>query len=75
MKLVNSSFSNIFTVKFVITGGHSNMSMRSMDSRLEVLRNGQDIANKSLLYSAGPIQQPQQQLPNADVDNESNKCQ
>ncbi|VDK83578.1 unnamed protein product [Litomosoides sigmodontis] len=48
------------------------MSMRSMDSRLEVLRNGQDVANKSLLYSAGSIQQPQQQLPN-DVDNESNK--
>ncbi|CAG9535060.1 unnamed protein product [Cercopithifilaria johnstoni] len=49
------------------------MSIRSMDSRLEVLRNGQDIANKSLLYNVGSIQQPQQQLPNADVDNESNK--
>lgn len=51
------------------------MSIRSVDSRLEVLRNGQDIANKSLLYSAGSIQQPQQQLFNTDFDNESNKCQ
>ncbi|KAL3981978.1 hypothetical protein ACH3XW_45280 [Acanthocheilonema viteae] len=49
------------------------MSIRSLDSRLEVLRNGQDIGNKSLLYSAGSVQQPQPQLPNADVDNESNK--
>ncbi|KAM3726502.1 Salicylate carboxymethyltransferase [Dirofilaria immitis] len=49
------------------------MSIRSMDSRLEVLRNGQDITNKSLLYNVGSAQQPQQQLPNVDVDNESNK--
>ncbi|EFO23994.2 hypothetical protein LOAG_04487 [Loa loa] len=49
------------------------MSIRSMDSRLEVLRNGQDIAKKSLLYNAGCTQQQQQQLPSVDVDNESNK--
>lgn len=50
------------------------MSIRSMDSRLEVLRIGQDIANKGLLFNAGTTQQPQQQLPNNDVDTESNKC-
>ncbi|MCP9266123.1 hypothetical protein DINM_021599 [Dirofilaria immitis] len=54
-------------------GRHNTMSIRSMDSRLEVLRNGQDITNKSLLYNVGSAQQPQQQLPNVDVDNESNK--
>uniref|UniRef100_A0A915PVY1 Uncharacterized protein n=1 Tax=Setaria digitata TaxID=48799 RepID=A0A915PVY1_9BILA len=49
------------------------MSIRSMDSRLEVLRNGQDITNKSLLYNTGSIQQSQQQIPSVDIDNESNK--
>ncbi|KAK6110230.1 hypothetical protein QQG55_39030 [Brugia pahangi] len=49
------------------------MSIRSVDSRLEVLRNGQDIANRSLLYNTGPTQQSQQQSPNVDIDNESNK--
>lgn len=46
-----------------------------MDSRLEVLRNGQDITNKSLLYNSGSALQPQLQLPTVDIDNESNKCQ
>uniref|UniRef100_A0A8R1XUR6 Uncharacterized protein n=1 Tax=Onchocerca volvulus TaxID=6282 RepID=A0A8R1XUR6_ONCVO len=49
------------------------MSIRSMDSRLEVLRNGQDITNKSLLYNSGSALQPQLQLPTVDIDNESNK--
>lgn len=75
MKLANSSVADIFAVKFFVIGENNNMSIRSMDSRLEVLRNGQDIANKSLLYNAGSTQQSQQQLPNVDVDNESNKCQ
>ncbi|EJW85973.1 hypothetical protein WUBG_03115 [Wuchereria bancrofti] len=49
------------------------MSIRSVDSRLEVLRNGQDIANRSLLYNTGSTQQSQQQSPIVDIDNESNK--
>lgn len=55
-------------------GGQKSMNIRSVDSRLEVLRNGQDIANRSLLYNTGPTQQSQQQSPNVDIDNESNKC-
>lgn len=43
-----------------------------MDSRLEILRNGQDITNRGLLFGA-MSQQHQQQPPSADVDNESNK--
>uniref|UniRef100_A0A1I8EQI9 Ig-like domain-containing protein n=1 Tax=Wuchereria bancrofti TaxID=6293 RepID=A0A1I8EQI9_WUCBA len=61
-----------FSIHYCHLGGHNSMSIRSVDSRLEVLRNGQDIANRSLLYNTGSTQQSQQQSPIVDIDNESN---